>query len=453
MLLMPMCRAPRSPISSSFCALGTTLLVRSRLIRLTFMLRLGVTPISTLSEWTDVLHLSTKWGFEHLRTAAITAILPLASAVDKLVLGRTYGFVDWVPGAYTDLLKREDDLTLDEAKKMALEDVVAIAKGRREARTQSVRPDQDIVHIVKNLLSTHAPAETTSEDAVPPAIASELVRPPATTAAPSTKPAPDRGSVDVENEVKILQWLDRMSCSASRGAAQECLVKFMQEDRARVPVILDTILATGLGSITRAVERGSDLIIYRKYSHSYFNMWDATADGGQHLLLRNMHALDQTLGLVNTAQIEAACFRFADHWRALRRLDLDLLASDVLATPIWRSIDHALTYMVYLHEGPNSYSGQSFSVIRAPAFSAFWVELNSVLKSTPSSGQVVLAHCINVLLKKHGARISKLAVSPEMDAFYLTVSEKRDAAKGSHDHPLVALLEVSRGVIFWKFTL
>jgi hypothetical protein len=115
--------------------------------------RLGVTPISTLAQWTDVLHLSTKWGFADLHTVAIEAILPLASAVNKIVLGQTYGFSDWVPDAFADLLEREEDLTLEEAEVMPLRDVVAIAKGRRKAmQTKKIKSRQEIEEIVKDLV-------------------------------------------------------------------------------------------------------------------------------------------------------------------------------------------------------------------------------------------------------------------------------------------------------------
>jgi hypothetical protein len=439
-----MSQALRSPTSSSFSALGTAFLFRSRLIRLTIILRLGVTPISNLFEWTDVLHLSSKWGFEHLRTAAITAILPLASAVDKLVLGRTYGFVDWVPGAYMDLLKCTEDLTVAEARRMDVEDIVAVAKGRREARTQNVRPDKDIDEIVKRLIPGPAPALPASTSS--PANAPEVVSPLGTEAVPSRQLNIDQVSANSDDRAKISRWVGQMSCSSSQGAAQECLVKFMQEDRARVPLVLDMVLASGLASVTRALERGGKLMVPHPHKARYTETWDSTADGGCYLRLYNMHAKDKTLGLINSAQIEKAYLYLADNWSALKEMiNIDVSANDWLATPVGKSINSTLTYLAYLNDGPGSYENKSFSVIRASAFSSFWVELTSVFKSTPSSCQLdLLAYRTSALLKKHGARISKLAVSPEMDTFYLVVEEIRDAAKGRRDQPtLVALLEVN----------
>jgi hypothetical protein len=440
-----MSQALRSPTSSSFSALGTAFLFRSRLICLTIILRLGVTPISNLSEWTDVLHLSSKWGFEHLRTAAITAILPLASAVDKLVLGRTYGFADWVPGAYMDLLKRTEDLTVAEARRMDVEDIVAVAKGRREARTQNVRPDKDIDEIAKRLVPGPAPALPASTSS--PANVPEAVSSLSTEAIPSRQPDIDQVSANLDDRAKISRWVGQMSCSSSQGAAEECLVKVMQQDRARVPLVLDMVLASGLASVTRALERGGTLMVPHPHKARYTETWDSTADGGCYRRLYSMHAKDKTLGLINSAQIEKAYLYLADHWSALKEMiNIDVSANDWLATPVGKSINSTLTYLAYLNDGPGSYENKSFSVIRASAFSSFWVELTSVFKSTPSSScrLDLLAHRTSALLEKHGARISKLAVSPEMDTFYLVVEEMRDAAKGRRDQPtLVALLEVN----------
>jgi hypothetical protein len=444
MLLTSMSRAPRSPTSLLFSALGTTLLFRPQLIQLTVVLRLGVTPISTLSEWTDVLHLSTKWGFEHLRTAAIMAILPLASAVDKLVLGRTYGFVDWVPGAYTDLLKREDDLTLDEAKKMALEDVVALAKGRREARTQRIKPDAAIDQIVQSLLPIAAPqvlaSGPTSEDAVPPAVSAPVVDviPPQLSRA---------DPISADDQARISRWLDQMNNASSRAVPQECLVKFIQEDRARVPLVLDMVLECGFKEINKTIESQGTLR-HRLDSR----LWDATADGSRHDDLTKMHSRDTTLGLINSKQTEDACLRLVDYWRALTDLDLTTGADDLIATPAWKSMTRATTYLAYLHDASYVYEcgwTLQISIVCSPVFSAFWITLANLYRSTSCKHQVVLARCTKTLLAEFGQYTSKLAVCNEMDGFYQAVEEMRTAAQAQaldEHRELLPLLNVSIGV-------
>jgi hypothetical protein len=399
-----------------------------------------MTPISSLTEWTDVLHLSTKWGFEHLRTAAITAILPLASAVDKLVLGRTYGFVDWVPGAYTDLLKREDDLTLDEAKKMALEDVVAIAKGRREARTQRIKPDAVIDEIVQSLLPIASPqvlaSGPTSEDSALPAISTPVVSP--------QLPRADPASAD--DQAKISRWVDQMTTASVRAVPQECLVKFMQEDRSRVPLVLDAILGRGFKQATQTMEARGNL----RHSHpSYSQSWDATADGSRHDDLTKMHDRDPALGLINSKEIEDACLRLVDHWHALTDLDLSMSADDLIATPAWKSMTRATTYLAYLHGGlyyfPSGRYQTNISLLYSSVFSAFWLTLANLYRCTPCDHQqLTLARCTKTFLAEIGQHTSKLAVCKEMDEFYQTVEEMQIAAQAhGHRKVLLRLLNVS----------
>jgi hypothetical protein len=431
-----MFRALRSPISSSCFVLGTTLLVISRPTMLTITPRLGVTPISTLSEWTDVLHLSTKWGFEHLRSAAITAILPLASAVDKLVLGRTYGFVDWVPGAYTDLLKREDDLTLDEAKKMALEDVVAIAKGRREARTQCIKPDADIDEIVKSLLPVAAPempaSDIVSEDATP-AVSTPLVD-----VISSEQSRTDLNYTD--DKAKIARWVNQMTTASARALPHECLVRFMQEDRSRVPLVLDAIVRRGFQEATQTTEvRGT--LRHSTWPH----LWDATADGNRHDDLRKMHDRDPTLGLINSKQTEDACLRIVvDHWHPLMCLDLTMSTDDLIATPMWKLLTRAMPYLAFLADKPylSSESRYIDPVLNPSVFSAFWITLTTLYRSTHLSNQLALAHRTYILLAEFSPHVSKLAVCKEMDGFYQTVEAIHGAAPSEHQD-LVSVLNVS----------
>jgi hypothetical protein len=404
---------------------------------LTITHRLGVTPISTLSEWTDVLHLSTKWGFEHLRSAAITAILPLASAVDKLVLGRTYGFVDWVPGAYTDLLKREDDLTLDEAKKMALEDVVAIAKGRREARTQRIKPDADVDEIVKGLVSVTAPevpaSDTAAEDAAL-AISTPLVD-----VIPSEQSRADPTSAD--DKAKIVRWVDQMATASVRAVPRECLVKFMQEDQSRVPLVLDAIIGRGFKEAINTMEARGTLRCPYPNSHQ----WDKMADGERHDDLRKMHDRDPTLGLIISKHIEDACLRtIVEHWHPLMRLDLTMHIDDLIATAAWKSLTRAMTYLLFLRDQTYYLPSimRSIPILNPSVFSAFWVTLTTLYRSTHLNNQLALARWTDVLLKEFNSHASRLAVCKEMDGFYQSVEEMRSAAPSEHQE-FISVLNVS----------
>jgi hypothetical protein len=126
----------------------------------------GISPITSLSQWGGILHLADKWGFADIRDAAATAIYPLASSVDKIVLGRQYKLDDWVSSGFVDLLQREDDLTLEEAKLLTLEDVVMIGKGRLRARQVSAVCSTPVIKVlVATLLPSGRP--NTSSHHVP----------------------------------------------------------------------------------------------------------------------------------------------------------------------------------------------------------------------------------------------------------------------------------------------
>jgi hypothetical protein len=98
----------------------------------------GKYTLTTLDEWTSVLHLASKWGFESIRTLALRKLLPLASPVDKIVLGRKYGFDDWLTPAFVAVCARAEPLSLEEAKRMDSEDVACIYQAREKARGSSI---------------------------------------------------------------------------------------------------------------------------------------------------------------------------------------------------------------------------------------------------------------------------------------------------------------------------
>jgi hypothetical protein len=98
----------------------------------------GKYALTTLDEWTSILHLASKWGFESLQSLALKELLPLASPVDKIVLGRKYSFDDWLTPAFVAVCARAEPLSLEEAKRMDGEDVARIYQAREKARGSSM---------------------------------------------------------------------------------------------------------------------------------------------------------------------------------------------------------------------------------------------------------------------------------------------------------------------------
>ncbi|KDQ59056.1 hypothetical protein JAAARDRAFT_651278 [Jaapia argillacea MUCL 33604] len=87
---------------------------------------------STFEEWSSILHLATKWGYESIRSLAIREIFPLCSPIDKIVLGREYDISDWLRDAYILVCERREPITLEEARRLGLEEVVKISKALHE---------------------------------------------------------------------------------------------------------------------------------------------------------------------------------------------------------------------------------------------------------------------------------------------------------------------------------
>ncbi|KZP04100.1 hypothetical protein FIBSPDRAFT_767951, partial [Athelia psychrophila] len=85
----------------------------------------------TTAQWTSILHLAAKWGFESIQLLAIDNLAASAIPVDKIVLGRRYGISDWLPGAYEAVCSRADPLTIEEGMKLGMEDAIRISAARQ----------------------------------------------------------------------------------------------------------------------------------------------------------------------------------------------------------------------------------------------------------------------------------------------------------------------------------
>ncbi|KZP10909.1 hypothetical protein FIBSPDRAFT_757464, partial [Athelia psychrophila] len=85
----------------------------------------------TTAQWTSILHLAAKWGFESIQLLAIDNLTASAIPVDKIVLGRRYGISDWLPGAYEAVCSRADPLTIEEGMKLGMEDAIRISAARQ----------------------------------------------------------------------------------------------------------------------------------------------------------------------------------------------------------------------------------------------------------------------------------------------------------------------------------
>lgn len=82
-----------------------------------------------------------KWGFASIRAIAACEVFLLAPAVDRIVLGRKYGFDSWLLDALVEVCQRTDSLSLLEACRMSVEDYVRISQAREAVRLPGVQMD------------------------------------------------------------------------------------------------------------------------------------------------------------------------------------------------------------------------------------------------------------------------------------------------------------------------
>jgi len=110
--------------------------------------KFGVYAATNVDEWNSVLDLASKWKFESIKALAIEKLAVIASPIDRIVLGRRYEITEWLVDAYTAACERSSALTLEEAGRLGLEDVVKISFLRQEIRTLSSGPARASVDVV-----------------------------------------------------------------------------------------------------------------------------------------------------------------------------------------------------------------------------------------------------------------------------------------------------------------
>ncbi|KZP08615.1 hypothetical protein FIBSPDRAFT_688896, partial [Athelia psychrophila] len=91
----------------------------------------GMYTAATVDEWTAILHLAVRWGFCSIRTLSIEHLAPIATDIDKIVLGRQYGIDQWLHEAFIAVCMREQSLTKEEGRQMKADDIIEISAIRQ----------------------------------------------------------------------------------------------------------------------------------------------------------------------------------------------------------------------------------------------------------------------------------------------------------------------------------
>ncbi|KAF8870478.1 hypothetical protein BD779DRAFT_1455373, partial [Infundibulicybe gibba] len=104
------------------------------------------------SQWNTLLRLVDKWDFSALYSLACARLSApgILSAVEKIVLGRRFDIIPWFLSGYKELCQRHNVLTLEEARMLGLEDVVALANVRQQIRQEALnQPLERITELVR----------------------------------------------------------------------------------------------------------------------------------------------------------------------------------------------------------------------------------------------------------------------------------------------------------------
>ncbi|KZP33829.1 hypothetical protein FIBSPDRAFT_1035811 [Athelia psychrophila] len=92
----------------------------------------GVYTVTSVEEWTSILHLAVRWGFESIKNLSIECLSPIASDIDKIVLGRQYAIDEWLGDAYLAICSRDQCLSREEGMRMEKEDIIEISAIRHQ---------------------------------------------------------------------------------------------------------------------------------------------------------------------------------------------------------------------------------------------------------------------------------------------------------------------------------
>ncbi|KAJ7117490.1 hypothetical protein C8R44DRAFT_738389 [Mycena epipterygia] len=186
-------------------------------------------------EWISVLKLSTLWYFLDARDLAITQITSRGlQSVEAILLAQQYDVASWLRTGYTDLARREEGITLEDAEKIGWEVTVRLYQTREAAIKSYAAPYRQNLNQYGNPSRfQHADVEGTfREDFRRADLAS----------AAYARPSPNPDRMQILRAVVMTNILWVASRSACRGSDQ----LIPKEDHGnRRPWILFLCTATG----------------------------------------------------------------------------------------------------------------------------------------------------------------------------------------------------------------
>ncbi|KAA1470548.1 hypothetical protein DENSPDRAFT_928933 [Dentipellis sp. KUC8613] len=106
--------------------------------------------LKTVEAWTAVLRLSTEWSFASVRKLAISRLQPIASDVDKVVLGSKYKVDAWACDGRVALCDGPEPLTWEEGLRLGFAEAMLIMTVRERVRARCSSYASDIKKMIED---------------------------------------------------------------------------------------------------------------------------------------------------------------------------------------------------------------------------------------------------------------------------------------------------------------
>jgi hypothetical protein len=347
----------------------------------------------------DVLHLSSKWEITVMRAAAIAAISPLLSSMDELVFGRLYDVELWVLDALVGILGRKEDLSIEEARRMQLEDVVAIAKGRRDAQMLGGTSTLDhdvLIQLVAALYPQefgHLLQVVTNSSPPPSMPAGEQLL--AEASVEDTGAAPDPDAIPSQERMADLRrWIGFVAdpTATEHYVSRACLIKYTDKHPAQRPTIFDLLMQQGLQR-------------FKQSEGKYF--------------AKNLNAVVQAFDFLKLKckweeglfeeLVQAAALRLVDHWDILTSESLTETPAAVSLSSIVLPIFDATRFVRHLVDK---------KVVPIAIFCMFWAKLLVLFETSIQQTPSQCPHVVRAVLEKTEGHVFTNAACLEIDTFY-----------------------------------
>ncbi|KAF8643557.1 hypothetical protein AX16_008945 [Volvariella volvacea WC 439] len=163
----------------SICKLGppyTGPLVIEHLTSLDFESFLGVLYPTNFGQdegtsvayWSSVLQVSTYFELRSIRELSISKLTVIATAVDKVVLGRKFNVTHWLEDAYHTICTSWTHLTKEEGRRLGVDEVTGILEARQRLLWENPKMQKhEQLKIIAKIFGLEAPPDPTVYQAHP----------------------------------------------------------------------------------------------------------------------------------------------------------------------------------------------------------------------------------------------------------------------------------------------